>query len=38
MDNNEILELAKELERLYQIDKESYNLIIQLIKKIRQID
>ena len=38
MDNNEILEIVKELKKLYQIDKESYNLIVELIKKLRQID
>ena len=38
MNNNEILELAKELEKLYKIDKEAYNLIVELIKKLRQID
>lgn len=37
MDNNEILELAKELEKLYKIDKEAYKLIIELVKKLRQI-
>ena len=37
MSEKEILELAKDLDWLEKNDKEGYNYIISLIKKMRQI-
>lgn len=37
MGDKEILVLAVELEELYEKDKDAYDLIVNLIKKLRQI-
>ena len=37
MGDKEILELALQLEELYEKDKDAYDLIANLIKKLRQI-
>ena len=37
MGDKEILALAVELEELYEKDKDAYDLIVNLIKKLRQI-
>ena len=37
MGDKEILELAKQLEEIYKNDEEAYDLIVNLIKKLRQI-
>jgi hypothetical protein len=37
MGNREIIELAKQLEEIYKNDKYAYDLIVDFVKKLRQI-
>ena len=37
MGDKEILELAKQLEEIYKNDEEAYAVIVDFVKKLRQI-